>query len=96
MKRRPKRARWRGITLLAAVTASLATVQWRQSTTQETLESLDRLDTELAVLADRQEELALELVGIERRPWVVAEAAERLGLRPASERETVIASGSRP
>lgn len=82
--------------MLAAATASLATVQWRQSTTRETLESLDRMDTELAVLADRQEELALELVGIERRPWVIAEAAERLGLRPASERETVIASGSRP
>ena len=62
--------------MLAAVTASLATVQWRQSTTRETLESLDRMDTELAVLADRQEELALELVGIERRPWVVAEAAD--------------------
>ena len=82
--------------MLAAVTASLATVQWRQSTTRETLTSLDRVDTGLAVLADRREELALELVGIERRSWVVAEAAGRLGLRPASERETVIASGGAP
>lgn len=96
MRRRPKRRGWRGITLLAAMTASLATLAWRQSTTRETLQSLQRLDTELVVLADRQEELARELFVIERRPWVVAEAAERLGLRPASERETVIASGSTP
>lgn len=82
--------------MIVAVTASLATVQWRQSTTRETLESLDRTDTELAVLADRREELALELGGIERRPWIVAEAARRLGLRPASEREIVIASGGAP
>jgi len=96
VRRRRKRGRWSAITVLAAVTASLATLGWRQSTTRETLESLDRVDTELAVLADRQEELALELVGIERRAWIVAQAAERLGLRPASERETVIASGSTP
>lgn len=96
MRRRRKRGRWSAITALAAVTVSLATLGWRQSTTRETLASLDRLDTELAVMADRQEELARELFGIERRPWVVAQAAERLGLRPATERETVIASGSTP
>ena len=96
MRPRPRRKRGRGIVVAVAVTASLATLAWRQSTTRETLEALDRLDTELAVLADRQEELALELVGIERRPWIVAEAAGRLGLRPPSERETVIASGGTP
>lgn len=82
--------------LLVAVTGSLAVLAWRQSTTRETLEELDRVDRELAVLADRREELIRELVGIEKRPWVLAEASRRLGLRPASEREVILASGGVP
>lgn len=74
----------------------MAVLAWRQSTTRETLEELDRVDRELAVLADRREELSRELVGIEKRPWVLAEAARRLGLRPASEREVILASGGVP
>ncbi len=83
----------RAIFALAAVLTSLATVAWRQSTARETMEALDRLARELAVAADQREELARRLVVIEGRPWISTEAARRLGLRPATEREVVIPSG---
>lgn len=96
MRRRPKGRAGRAVIVLVALTGSLAVLAWRQSTTLETLEELDRLDRELAVLADRREELIRELVGIEKRPWMLAEAGRRLGLRPASEREVILASGGVP
>ena len=96
MRRRPKGGAGRAVVVLVAVTGSLAVLAWRQSTTRETLEELDRVGRELAVLADRREELTRELVGIEKRPWVLAEASRRLRLRPASEREVILASGGVP
>ena len=76
-----------------AILAALTVLAWRQSTVRETMEELDRLARELAVVADEREELARRLVNLEGRPWIGAEAARRLGLRAPSEREVVIASG---
>lgn len=94
--RRRTRGGARAAVLLVAVTGSLAVLAWRQSTTRETLEELDRVDRAMAVHTDRREELIRELVGIEKRPWVLAEAGRRLGLRPAREREVILASGGVP
>lgn len=83
----------RVVLVLALYAAALTVVAWRQSTTRETMEEIGRLSRELAVAADEREELARDLVGLEQRPWVVAEAARRLGLRPPREEELVFTSG---
>lgn len=83
----------RVIVALVAYAAALTAVAWRQSTTRETMAELDGLSRELAVAADHREELAREVLGLEDRRWVVEEADRRLGLRPPSEEEVVIASG---
>lgn len=83
----------RAIFALAILLASLTVVAWRQSTTRETMEQLDTVERELALVADEREELARELTGLEGRPWIGAEAARRLGMRPPSEKEVVITSG---
>ncbi|MDE2764238.1 MAG: hypothetical protein OXQ94_05155 [Gemmatimonadota bacterium] len=84
----------RVIVALVAYAVALTAVAWRQSTTRETMAEIDRLSRELAVAADEREELARELAGLEARRWVVEAADRRLGLRPPSEAEVVIASGS--
>ena len=89
---RRRRAR-RAVFALAAVLAALAAVAWRQSTTRETMEELDRADRELAVLVDEREEVARDLTGIESRRWIGDEAVRRLGLRPPTQREVIITSG---
>ena len=83
MSRESTRTPGRGRAIVVAVSflAALAVVAWRQSTTRETMVEIQRLDRELAVAADEREELIRELVGIEGRPWIGAEAARRLGLR---------------
>lgn len=78
---------------LLAYAAALTAVAWRQSTTRETMGEINRLSRELAVASDLREELAREVLDLEERRWVVAEAYRRLGLRPPSEKEVVIASG---
>ena len=83
----------RAIIALVAFSAALTAVAWRQSTTRETMEELDQVARELAIAADEQEELRRQLVSLEGRPWIGAEAARRLGLRAPSERELVITSG---
>ena len=88
-----KARKGRVILALVAYAAALTAVAWRQSTTRETMGEIDLLSRELAVAADEREELARELLGLEDRRWVVEEANRRLGLRPPSEEEVVIASG---
>ncbi len=83
----------RVVLVLTLYAAALTVVAWRQSTTRETMEEIDRLSRELAVAADEREELARGLLGLEQRPWVVAEAGRRLGLRPPREEELVFTSG---
>lgn len=83
----------RVVLVLTLYAAALTVVAWRQSTTRETLEEVGRLSRELAVAADEREELARDLLGLEQRPWVVAEADRRLGLRPPREEELVFTSG---
>ena len=83
----------RVILALVAYAVALTAIAWRQSTTRETMAEIDRLFRELVVAADVREELAREVLGLEDRRWVVAEAARRLGLRPPGEEEVVIASG---
>lgn len=89
--------RWAGtgrvILALVAYAIALTAVAWRQSTTRETMAEIDRLSRELVVAGDEREELARELLGLEARRWVVEEAGRRLGLRPPSETEVVIAAG---
>ncbi len=83
----------RVVLMLTLYAAALTVVAWRQSTTRETMEEMGRLSRELAVAADEREELARDLLGLEQRPWVVAEAGRRLGLRPPREEELVFTSG---
>ena len=83
----------RAVLVLALYAAALTMVAWRQSTTRETIEEIGRLSRELAVVADEREELARDVLGLEQRRWVVAEAGRRLGLRPPREEEVVITSG---
>ena len=83
----------RVVLVLTLYGLALTVVAWRQSTTRETMEEIGRLSRELAVAADEREELARDVLGLEQRPWVVAEAARRLGLRPPREEEVVIMSG---
>lgn len=83
----------RVILVLTLYAAALTVVAWRQSTTRETMEEIGRLTRELAVAADERKELARDLLGVEQRPWVVAEAGRRLGLRPPREEELVFTSG---
>jgi len=83
----------REIFALAILLASLTAVAWRQSTTRETMAALDAADRELALAADEHEEVVRELTALESRPWIGAEAARRLGMRPPSEQEVVITSG---
>ena len=83
----------RAVVALAILLASLTAVAWRQSSTRETMEELATVERELAVATDEREELARELAGLESRPWIGAEAAKRLGMRPPSEQEVVITSG---
>ena len=98
MSRESTRTPGRGRAIVVAVSflAALAAVAWRQSTTRETMVEIQRLDRELAVAADEREELVRELVGIEGRPWIGAEAARRLGLRAPRDQEVVIAAGGSP
>lgn len=83
----------RVVLVLTMYAAALTVVAWRQSTTRETIEEIGRLSRELAVSADEREELARDVLGLEQRRWVVAEAGRRLGLRPPREEEVVITSG---
>lgn len=83
----------RAVLVLTLYAAALTMVAWRQSTTRETIEEIGRLSRELAVAADEREELARDVLGLEQRRWVVAEAGRRLGLRPPREEEVVITSG---
>ena len=83
----------RVVVALLAYAAALTAVAWRQSTTRETMGEINRLSRELAVASDLREELAREVLDLEERRWVAAEAYRRLGLRPPSEEEVVIASG---
>ena len=85
----------RMVLVLTLYMVALTVVAWRQSTTRETMEEIGRLSRELAIAADEKEELARDVLGLEQRPWVVAEAARRLGLRPPREDEVVITSGGR-
>ena len=86
----------RMVLVLALYAGALTVVAWRQSTTRETMEEIGRGSRELAVAADEREVLARDLLGLERRRWVVAEAARRLGLRPPREEEVVFATGKSP
>jgi len=83
----------RAVLVLALYAGALTVVAWRQSTTRETMEEIDRLSRELAIAAEEKEELARDLLGVEQRPWVVAEAGRRLGLRPPREEEMVFMTG---
>lgn len=89
---RGRRAR-RAVFALAAVLAALAAVAWRQSTTRETMEELDRAGRELAVVLDERQRVARDLRAVEGWGWVAGEAARRLGLRPATQREVIITAG---
>ncbi len=89
---RKRRAR-QAVLALAAVLAALAAVAWRQSTARETMEALDRADRELAIVLDEREEVARELLTVEGRGWIAAEAERRLGLRLPTQREVIITSG---
>ncbi|MXW19017.1 MAG: hypothetical protein F4139_02275 [Gemmatimonadetes bacterium] len=80
------------VLVLALYAGALTMVAWRQSTTRETMEEIGRLSRELAIAAEEREELARDLLGLEQRRWVVAEAARRLGLRPPREDEMVFTS----
>ena len=84
----------RVIVALVAYAAALTAVAWRQSTAWETMQEIDRLSRELVVADDEREEMARVLLGLEDRRWVVEEAGRRLGLRPPSEEEVVIVSGT--
>lgn len=87
------RRAWRVVFALAAVLVALSAVAWRQSTTRETMEELDRTDRDLAVVLDEREDVARELIAVEGWGWVAGEAARRLGMRPPTEREVIITSG---
>lgn len=91
-----KAGTWCVILALVAFGFALTAVAWRQSTTRDTLAEIDRLSRELAVAADAREELARDVLVLEERRRVVEEAGRRLGLRPPSEEEVVIASGRLP
>ena len=95
MSRESTRTPGRGRAIVVAVSflAALTAVAWRQSTTRETMAGIQRLTRELAVAADEREELVRELVGLEGRPWIGAEASRRLDLRAPRDREVVIAAG---
>ncbi len=82
-----------GVLALTLYAVALTVVAWRQSTTRETMAEIGRLSRELAVAAEKREELARDVLGLEQRRWVVAEAARRLGLRPPREEEVVFTSG---
>ena len=84
----------RVIVALVAYAVALTAVAWRQSTAWETMQEIDRLSRELVVADDEREEMARVLQGLEDRRWVVEEAGRRLGLRPPSEEEVVIVSGT--
>lgn len=94
MNRRPRAGRV--VLAIAAVLAALAVVAWRQSATRETMQDLDRADRELAVARDELEEVRRELVAVESRRWIAAEAVRRLGLRPPTQREVILTSGGAP
>jgi len=91
MNRRAKTGRV--VVAMVAYAAALTAVAWRQSTARVTMAEIDRLSRQLVVVADQREELAREVLGLEDRRRLVEEAGRRLGLRPPSEEEVVIASG---
>ena len=84
----------RAVLVLALFAGALTMVAWRQSTTRETMEEIDRLSRELAIAAEEREGLARDLLGVEQRRWVAAEADRRLGLRAPREEEMVFISGA--
>ncbi len=92
--RRPFRL-WHAAVVIAAHGMALAAVAWRQSATRETMAEIATLAAEIVVAADRRDELERELLRMDRR-WVVEEAGRRLGLRPPTEEEIVIAPGGAP
>lgn len=83
----------RAVLVLALYAGALTVVAWRQSTTRETMEEIGRVSRELAIAVEEREESARDLLGVEHRPWVVAEAGRRLGLRPPREEEMVFMTG---
>ena len=78
---------------VAALVAALTTVAWRQATARDTLTRLEQVELQLTLAADEREELTRHLSLIEGRRWVVREASERIGLRPATDRELVYLLG---
>lgn len=78
---------------LAVIIAALSIVAWRQSVAREVLEARDAVERHLALSADEREELERRLAVVESRSWVVAQAGERLGMRPASDRELILLPG---
>ena len=83
----------RVILVLILYAGALTIVAWRQSTTRETMEEIAGLSRELAIAAEERELLNRDLLGLEQRRWVVAEAGRRLGLRPPREEEVVFVAG---
>ena len=83
----------RAVVVLALYAGALTVVAWRQSTTRETMEEVGRLSRELAIAVEEREESARDLLGVEQRRWVAAEAGRRLGLRAPREEEMVFMSG---
>ena len=92
--RRPFRL-WHAAVVIAGHGMALAAVAWRQSATHETMAEIATLADEIVVAADRRDELERELLRMDRR-WVVEEAGRRLGLRPPTEEEIVIAPEGAP
>ena len=89
--RRPFRL-WHAAVAIVAHGMALAAVAWRQSATGETMAEIATLADEIVAAADRRDELERELLRMDRR-WVVEEAGRRLGMRPPTEEEIVIAPG---
>ena len=89
--RRPFRL-WHAAVVIVAHGTALAAVAWRQSATGETMAEIATLANEIVAAADRRDELERELLRMDRR-WVVEEAGRRLGMRPPTEEEIVIAPG---
>lgn len=83
----------RTVVMLVGGIVTLGIVAWRQSTAHETMLALEDVARQTTVAADERAELARQLVRLEARSWIGAEASRRLDLRAPTESEVIIPAG---
>ena len=78
---------------MAALLGALSLVTWRQSRALEVMAEVERVEREISLVQAERAELERRILILESRNHVLAEARERLGMRPPSAAEIVLLTG---